>query len=457
MVKYAKSNSNKINNIITKYPKEFCKSSNNQLWCILCDNSVSFNKKSIVDNHRKSQKHEKALLSKVAPSSQVTLSKCHFIKDLVSTFLKLDIPLHKLRSDSLKCLLKKYNLPVPSQSTAIAMVETLSNGILGKVKHLVKDEPVFLIVEETSLGVLKYVNVLIGSLNRPNLSFLIDTRVLESSVNASIISQIIDDSIHSMQVKRENFRLLLSDAAPYMNCAGRTLKTLYQNLLQVNCIAHLVHNCALKVKDYFPRIDALISSTKASTIKNKTRRDKFVENVGQPPHPIIIRWSSWLSSVLYYSSSFHSIKELINSFNSDGLLSLRNKQAVNAEGLEHDLLLVTSCYVPLIKIIEMLERKELDIQTGYEAINSLNFNEDPVSIKKYISKRLKKNDITKIVMYEDIKIDPIYRHLLLKAQCTSIDVERSFSLLGKMLRKDRRFKNEKVKAYMICYFNKNID
>ena len=50
--------------------------------------------------------------------------------------------------------------------------------------------------------------------------------------------------------------------------------------------------------------------------------------------------------------------------------------------------------------------------------------------------------------------DLITLSFLLDAPATSIDVERSFSLLGKLLNKDRPFDMDNVKDYLGCFYNK---
>ena len=69
--------------------------------------------------------------------------------------------------------------------------------------------------------------------------------------------------------------MLLSDAAKYRIAAGITLKSLYPKLFYMTCVAHLLHNCAIKIKSHFEDVDQLIAKVKAVTIKNKTRQAKF--------------------------------------------------------------------------------------------------------------------------------------------------------------------------------------
>ena len=51
-----------------------------------------------------------------------------------------------------------------------------------------------------------------------------------------------------------------------MIAAGITLKTLHPKLFHMACIAHLLHNCAMKIKSHFEDVDQLIAKVKAATI-----------------------------------------------------------------------------------------------------------------------------------------------------------------------------------------------
>ena len=50
-------------------------------------------------------------------------------------------------------------------------------------------------------------------------------------------------------------------------------------------------------------------------------------------------------------------------------------------------------------------------------------------------------------------ISPSVYHMLQTSQPTSASVERSVSMLKKLLAKDRNFKVENVRHYMILHFN----
>ena len=138
-----------------------------------------------------------------------------------------------------------------------------------------------------------------ASLDAPYQTFLVDCHPLDSgsNVNSSIILHTVDDILRQLEIKRENF----SDAARYMSLAGKTLKELYPSLMDVTCVAHLPHNCAMRVRAHLKNIDKIIATIKEATIKNKDRKKDFHDaGLPSPPDPAITRWATWLRVVLYY-------------------------------------------------------------------------------------------------------------------------------------------------------------
>ena len=54
----------KIQSIVEEFLDEFMQSINHELYCNLCDCAVSCNKRFLVDSHRNTSKHQKALGSR---------------------------------------------------------------------------------------------------------------------------------------------------------------------------------------------------------------------------------------------------------------------------------------------------------------------------------------------------------------------------------------------------------
>ncbi len=78
------------------------------------------------------------------------------------------------------------------------------------------------------------------------------------------------------------------------------------------------------------------------------------------------------------------------------------------------------------------------------------FQNDDLGLKDYILSRMNRFDYNTISENIEISIVP----KLLPAPSTTISIERSFSILGKVLTKERRFSDDSVKHYMMLYYNK---
>ena len=67
-------------------------------------------------------------------------------------------------------------------------------------------------------------------------------RLATPAVNHQIIAQKINDVIYKLDIARENFVFLLSDAAVYMVAIAIALKHFYLKLFHVTCLAYLLYN-----------------------------------------------------------------------------------------------------------------------------------------------------------------------------------------------------------------------
>ena len=137
---------------------------------------------------------------------------------------------------------------------------------------------------------------------------------LKCNPNSNIIAQAVDDAVRNLGINR-SFCLLLSDAAKYMIAAGITLKSLYPKLFHVTCVAHLLHNCVMKIKSHF----------EAVTIKNKTRQAIF-SAIGYPPQSVPTRWVSWFNAAMYYKKNLPKVKAIVKTFLGSGILVTQAKK-----------------------------------------------------------------------------------------------------------------------------------
>ena len=245
-------------------------------------------------------------------------------------------------------------------------------------------------MDEAEIAKQKYISVLVGSLDAPNQTFLVDCHPLDSgsNVNSSIILPTVDDILRQLEIKRENyFSLFLTDAARYMSLAGKTLKELYPSLMHVTCVAHLLHNCTMRVRAHLKNIDEIIA-----TIKNKDRKKDFHDACLPSPNPVITRWATWLRAGLYYSENLPAVHTIVNSWTSAGLLVSRAKDAINVEDLVPDLIKINQ-YRTLAANVEFLEGSACTITDAYGLVKNMQFDDDPCAIKNYINKRLSNSDL----------------------------------------------------------------
>ena len=70
-------------------------------------------------------------------------------------------------------------------------------------------------IDESTLSGTQYLNILVGSLETPHVSYMYDCQPLKCASNGSIIAQAIDDAVRYLAINRSLFCLLLSDAAKY--------------------------------------------------------------------------------------------------------------------------------------------------------------------------------------------------------------------------------------------------
>ena len=274
-------------------------------------------------------------------------TKKDFKAQLVEAFLSADIPLKKIRNPLIVQLFTDLGQAVPSETMCREHVHELAESEQGRIKELLMDKKVFLVVDKSEIDKKKYLNVLVGDINVPEKTYLLDCSVVET-VNQNVMCAKIDDCLRNLDIPRENFVLLLSDAASYMT-------------------AHMLHNCAEKVRSYFTEVDNLVARVKAATVKNKTRRSLF-KDIGSPPEPVVTRWGTWLEAAEYYADNLTEVTKIVNSFDGDGIIVNRAKDAVNDASIAASLMKIKRDYVELPKIIKKMESSKYTIREAHADI-----------------------------------------------------------------------------------------
>lgn len=459
MPKTAAKDTQKIRRYVSEFPE--LEYDGHRLYCPLCITIVNHEKRDFVLAHRKSKKHASALQTRRSRQPQLvsalaeSTSKGDFFDQVTQAFLSADIPLEKLNNVQLRDLFISLKHPLPSESAARCRVDRLAEKELQHKKDIVDGKDIFLVVDESEVRDQRYINILFGATDCPHQTYLILCKPLNVPPNSDIVCQCVDDVIRQLDCPREKFILMQSDAARYMTAAARTLKSLYPKMRHVTCAAHLIHNCAIKIKSHFTAVDNMIARVKATVVKNKNRRALFAD-IGSPPTVIVTRWSSWLRGALYYSKNLPNVKRIVENYEGSGILVEKAKEAVNGEQLKSDLLAIKRDYEPLINLIEKMQDTSYTISQFWSDIQQLlvgGLGMDVCEIKPYIQHRLPQTGIAEIMNTVGDDLSPDQFIHLQSCQATTACVERSFSMLKKLLASDRRFLPENVNKYMMLYFN----
>ena len=324
-----------------------------------------------MENHQKSKLHQAKLVTTSScqcKQTYIQLDRGNFKEKLVSLFLTADIPLHKLNYPALTFLFAAMKKLLPTETAARASVAQLASQKEENIRKLFRNKKVFLIVDEEEVDKQKYINVLVGSLDTPNETFLIECLSLKSRSNvySSIILHTMDDVLQQLETKRENFALLLADATRYISLASKTLKKLYPTLMHVTCIAHFLHNCIMRVRAFFKNIHDVVATIRAATIKNNDLKNDFREaGLPSPPVPVITRWANWLRAALYYSKNLPSVRTIVSNWMGEGFLVSRAKKAINVDGLVPDMVCINQ-YRTLTTNVELLEASDCTMTKAYD-------------------------------------------------------------------------------------------
>ena len=135
----------------------------------------------------------------------------NFKEQVFSSFLAADIPLHELNHPSLKSLFARMGKVLPSETAAWACVAKLPSQKEEQIQELLRDKTFFLIVDEAEVATQKYISVLVGSLDAPNQTFLVNCHPLDSgrNVNSNIILHTVDDILRQLEIKTREFFIVL--------------------------------------------------------------------------------------------------------------------------------------------------------------------------------------------------------------------------------------------------------
>lgn len=488
------TNDTRMKQYITEFGDDVFSSDGSILFCKFCETKISTDRRYLVTQHLKTEKHKVAKKRKqhqMKNKSQqlvftaLSSKKSSFNHDLCHTLLSANIPLNKLNNPKFREFLIKYTgKDIPYESTLRkGYVDDVYNQTLNKIRKYIDGNKIWVSIDETTDVTGRYVaNVIIGTLeeNEPGKIFLLHVEELEK-VNHSTIFKLFDKSMNILWpdgVKHDDVLLFLTDAAPYMIKSANSIKTLYSKMIHTTCLAHGLHRVAETVRTLNPKVDKIIANIKKIFKKAPSRVQTFMDTapfLQLPPEPVLTRWGTWIEAALYYCDNFEIVKSIVNSFNKDDAISIETAQKyIEHQHIQTQLVFIKSNFSFLPNAITCLEKQGLSLANAISIVEDTKIKLTEIggtqgkTVKMKVENVLGKNEgyklmvkISKILSGEDENFDGLPEDLQLNdlvhfkyAPITSVDVERSFSIYKNMLANNRRaFKFENIRKCLIVQCN----
>ena len=425
----------------------------------------------------KSQEKSTCLLTNFASTSS---RQSTFSLDLCTAFIKAGIPFWKLENQFLRSFLEKYtNQTIPNESTLRKnYVDVIYNSTMQKITKDVGDNNIWISIDETYDTMGRFVaNVVIGILDiEAPKQFLIACKKLEKT-NSSTIAQLFTSSLSllwSQGVPHEKVLLFVTDAAPYMKKAATALKVIFPKMLHITCLAHSLHRISEYIRGLFPNVDKLVSNGKKIFLKAPSRCHLLKEiapDLSLPPQPVVTRWGSWISAVLYYASNFDMYNEVISSFDPNEASSIRIvKDLMKDNSVRNELAYINTYFAKIPDNIAALETRNQLLVDALKLYESVIFyimqapGEKGKLVHEKCNKVVQANlDLNKLkniasVLEGKTNIDivdmsPMTISCHKYAPVTSVEVERSFSMYKHILsdrRQSLKFENLEKLLVVMC-------
>ncbi|XP_065214416.1 uncharacterized protein LOC135842640 [Planococcus citri] len=483
-----KSTSGKLRALAVEFKEDSLEYENNTLSCLCCGvrlgmDSDSEVRRFITVQHLGTPKHKNAI-ELYNSQQKLNFEKDTFSLDICQAFVAADIPIYKLNHPVLRECWEKYcGRKLPDQSTIRKnyLNETFE-ATMECIRQEIGDSNIWVSIDETTDSMGRYIaNVIIGKLNgtesgRPLLLNVVQLQ----KANFQTIAALFNDSMSLLwprSVDHSKVLLFISDAAPYMVKAGKTLKTFYHRMSHITCLAHGLHRIAEAVRTKYKVVDKFIGSMKKIFLKAPARVTAFKEqfpDLSLPPKPVLTRWGTWLTTVSYYADNLNKIAQFVLSLNDDDSSAVREVQTLlekKRAKLTMDITEIQQYYAGIADTITQLETKGQPLVRSLElwqdAIDMLCNSPHQVIAEKALSVLNKNRDLPKIVKLSRndpslldqlpfTDMSPTELASFRFAPVVSVDVERSFSTLKSVLRDNRKsFLIENLKEHLIigCYTN----
>ncbi len=280
------------------------------VFCKVCEKSFAGTKKSTIQQHVATERHQKnSQLKSKRSQTQAQLeevlkatpkkSKSELLgRELCSVFLAANIPWNKLEHPRLKAFLEaQTGLSIPNEATLRTnYMQSCYEEVMQAIREDLHGADFWVSTDETQDAVGRnVVNVILGKLDceKYHIPYLVKCSFLEKC-DSSEVSRLLNDTLRWLfpLLDTSQAKVLITDAATYMIKSGKDLSIFFPFLVHATCLAHALHRVCEKVREIFEDVKTLISSTKKVFLKAPERRSLYKEsypNLPFPPEPVVTR------------------------------------------------------------------------------------------------------------------------------------------------------------------------
>ncbi len=195
MVRLAKSKKQKVNEIICQFKEEFTKTPSGDLYCKICNTIINCNRKSSVIIHRKTKIHQNGKATNISEPTFLTTRDANVTKIILSAFLSADIPLWKLRNIHVRNMFNALGHPAPSETTCRNQLNVIYQEEYLKIKKKLENKQIFFIADESFYKGTKFFNILVGDIEYPQKTYLVDSIIVEVSLDSDAVVDLIKNSL----------------------------------------------------------------------------------------------------------------------------------------------------------------------------------------------------------------------------------------------------------------------
>ena len=234
-------------------------------------------------------------------------SQKQFNLDLCLFLISLNIAFNKVNDKRFRDFVEKYtgNLVPHGSVLSRYYLPKVYNKTMEYIRQNVSDDRIWISIDQMTDSQQRHVsNVTVGSMeaSKSSKSFLLSCEFLEKVNSHTVVQNVFNALIKLWPngIKYDHLLLIITDAAPYVKSAAKTLMKMFEKAHHITCLCHALHNLSEHIQIKYPDVNRLITCGKLAFHKSDLRKDLLrSHDLLMTPQPVMTRWETWLKATEY--------------------------------------------------------------------------------------------------------------------------------------------------------------